>query len=250
MTMILYQFPLSHYCEKVCWALDYKKLPYQTRNLIPGAHLFITKRLGPKSSVPILQHEKKIIQDSTHIIDYLDEHYPQKSLSPSDPNLRTEALEWEEYFDKEIGVHLRRFAYFHLLEEDTLVKSLLLHNAPWYGKPLYSIAFPLVKKLMKKTMNINTLSTEKSQKSLEAALEKLNENLKGKEFLVGKQFSRADLTAAALLGPLCTPPEHHFPWPSLEEMPIALQENRLRNETQVYFKWVLGIYSKYRHPKI
>ena len=35
---ILYQFPLSHFCEKARWMLDYKELEYVAQNLMPGAH--------------------------------------------------------------------------------------------------------------------------------------------------------------------------------------------------------------------
>ena len=79
---LLYQFALSHYCEKARWALDIKGVPYQLINLIPGPHLFTTKKLAKQSSVPILSHQGKIIQDSTNIIDYLDEKFPSKPLNP------------------------------------------------------------------------------------------------------------------------------------------------------------------------
>ena len=34
----LYQFPLSHFCEKARWALDYKSIAYRPVNLLPGFH--------------------------------------------------------------------------------------------------------------------------------------------------------------------------------------------------------------------
>lgn len=246
MEMILYQFPLSHYCEKVRWALDYKKIPFQTRNLIPGPHLFVTKRLAPKTSVPILIDGEKIIQDSTRIIDYLDEKYPENSLTPRNENLRKEALELEEYFDKNVGVQLRRFAYFYLLEDKALVTSLLLQNAPRYKQPLYKLFFPLVKQLMKKSMSIYEKPTQKSLQILEETLHQLNQRLKTNRFLIGDQFSRADLTACALLGPLCSPPEYDFEWPDFEKMPAALREFRKTHEADPFFGWVLKIYRNHR----
>lgn len=244
--MILYQFPLSHYCEKVRWALDYKKIPFQIRNLIPGPHLFITKRLGPKTSVPILTDGEKNIQDSTLIIDYLDTQYPEHSLTPSDLSLKKEALELEEYFDKNIGVHLRRFAYYHLLQENSLVTSLLLQEAPSYSRPFYKLFFPIVKQLMKKTMNIYEEPSKKSLHILENTITELNRMLANKKFLVGNQFSRADLTAAALLGPLCTPAEYAFDWPSFEQMPAPIREFRKTHEGDPFFRWVIQTYQENR----
>ena len=40
----LYQFPISHYCEKTRWHLDAKGLPYVTKNLVPGVHRLVLRR--------------------------------------------------------------------------------------------------------------------------------------------------------------------------------------------------------------
>lgn len=37
--LTLYQFPISHYCEKIRWALDFKQLKYNTVNLLPALHI-------------------------------------------------------------------------------------------------------------------------------------------------------------------------------------------------------------------
>ncbi|MCP3675846.1 MAG: glutathione S-transferase family protein, partial [Gammaproteobacteria bacterium] len=42
----LYQFPISHYCEKIRWSLDYKNLDYKIINLLPGLHIKTTKKLA------------------------------------------------------------------------------------------------------------------------------------------------------------------------------------------------------------
>ena len=52
MALVLYQFPISHFCEKARWALDYKGLDYTTKNLLPGLHVKTTKKLAARSSVP------------------------------------------------------------------------------------------------------------------------------------------------------------------------------------------------------
>jgi len=53
--LTLYQFPISHYCEKARWALDYKKLDYRKVNLLPGPHMKKTKKLSGKTQVPVLE---------------------------------------------------------------------------------------------------------------------------------------------------------------------------------------------------
>ena len=74
MTMKLYQFAISHFSEKVRWALDYKNLNYQPVFLLPGAHIKPIRRMAPRSSVPVLDHDGEIVQGSAEILEYLETH--------------------------------------------------------------------------------------------------------------------------------------------------------------------------------
>jgi len=240
----LYQFAISHYCEKVRWALDYKKINYKPVNLIPGPHLFTIRRLAGKSSVPVIDDNGMRIQDSTDIITYLDKKYPQKPLTPQDGDLKKEAINLEEYCDQEIGVHLRRYLYNTLLHDRKLVSSLLLQQGPVYGPKLYAVLFPLVRFAMRKSMNIHPESAKRSEKRLTDALDRLNRIMAKNKFLVGNTFTRADLTAASLLAPLCFPPEHEFKWP--DQIPEPIKSFREAHRRDPVYSWVLHLYSTCR----
>lgn len=90
--LALYQFPISHYCEKVRWALEYKNIEYKKVNLLPGLHAKKAKKLTSNSSLPILVHDKTVMNESSKIISYLDQAFPNNSLTPSDQNLKQEAM--------------------------------------------------------------------------------------------------------------------------------------------------------------
>ncbi|WP_305856865.1 glutathione S-transferase family protein [Balneatrix alpica] len=216
----LYQFPISHYSEKARWALAYKGLPYQKVNLLPGLHSKTTTRLAKRSSVPILQHEQNIIQNSSDIIDYLDQHFSERPLTPVDPAARAQALEWESYVDKELGPHVRRLCYFTLLDHPRLCISLLGHQGPWYGKLFLRLIFPKLRKLMYHYLKISPESVAESEQQVRQALAKLNQAWRHSGYLVGDQFSRADLAAAALLAPLCAPSQYGIPWPKHYPQPL------------------------------
>src|SRR5262249_32602984 len=115
--MKLYQFPFSHYCEKARWALEYKRVPYQPVNLLPGLHLKAVRRVASNTSLPVLLDEESAVQDSSAIITYLDARFPTPSLTPADPAAAREALEWEDYLDEQIGVTLRLWFYYHALAD-------------------------------------------------------------------------------------------------------------------------------------
>ena len=83
MALKLYQFAISHYCEKIRWALEYKGLNYETVNLLPGQHVKTIRKLtGQASSVPVLEHDGQVVQGSAAILDYLDQAFPEHSLTP------------------------------------------------------------------------------------------------------------------------------------------------------------------------
>ena len=68
----LISFPVSHYCEKVRWALERLDIPYVEERHVPIFHWLYTKPLGG-SSVPVLVTEDAILTDSAQILRYLDQ---------------------------------------------------------------------------------------------------------------------------------------------------------------------------------
>ncbi len=238
----LYQFPISHYCEKVRWTLDYKNLNYEVKNLIPGLHALKTKKLSPQTSVPIVIHDDQAIQGSSQIISYLDKTFPTPYLTPKEAQIRNKALEWEEYIDKEIGINIRLCCYHILLEYPEIVIPFFAHNGSWYGKPFLTFMFPKLKVRMTQKMKINDVSAKKARESLTIAIDRLNSHYQKNEFLVGNQFSRADLTAASLLAPLCMSEKYGLKWP--EKLPIQMEE--LVAEFSEKISWVHDFYEKYR----
>jgi len=238
----LYQFPISHYCEKVRWALDYKHIEHQLVNLLPGLHIKKTMKLAQHSSVPVLVDGDKIIQNSSDIITYLDEQYPQNKLTPVDEETKKQALEWENYVDAELGPHVRCVCYHVLLDYPEVVIPFFTHNGPWYGKILIKFGFKKLQKKMRYFMKINTESAKESHHKMEQAINKIDQHLQNNNYLAGDQFSRADLAAAALLAPLCQPEGYGLDWP--ESSPKAMQE--LTDEFKDRLKWVHTLYNIHR----
>lgn len=251
MSRLLYQFPISHYCEKVRWAMDHKRLEYKVKNLLPGFHLRTTQKIAPKSYLPILidsksgrdkQSGSQQIQNSHMILNYLDEAYPDKSLTPKDPELLQQALEWEKYCDIEIGIHVRCYSYHYLLSHPKIVVPLLTQDGSWLGSLLFKLSFSKIEKIMRKVMRINEASAIDSEAHIQQALDTLYEAYQKSEFLVGDQFSRADLAAASLLAPLIMPEGYGLDWP--ETVPETLQNFVDKNESKL--ARVRQIYQQFR----
>lgn len=104
----LYQFELSHYCEKVRFLLDYKGLAYRKIEIVPGVGQIDLMRMSGQRQVPVLKDGSQIIADSTAIADYLDKQYPDRPLIPTEPKLRGLCLLMEQWADESIGINARK----------------------------------------------------------------------------------------------------------------------------------------------
>lgn len=237
----LYQFSISHFCEKARWALDYKGLSYKTKNLLPGMHLKPVRKLAPKSSVPLLLHQDSIIQGSADIISYLDTTFPQKPLTPTQSAEKAEAAHWEAFADEQLGPHVRRVSYHVLLNFPDAVIPRMAQGGPWYGALLLKRIFPTLQQRMRALMKLNDDTNRESIEIIDRAVDKIKLRLEGRRYLVGQQFSRADLAVAALLGPLCRPDRFDE-----SDYPVPPAFTALRQRYHDQLPWAAAIYEQYR----
>jgi glutathione S-transferase len=242
----LYDFRFSHYSEKARWALDFKGIPYRPRHLLPGFHMRTARKLAPRTSMPILKTDSAVIQDSTEIINFLDRTFPDRSLTPSDPKDANSAIDWEEYLDEEIGVTLRLWFYYHTLPDRDRALRFLCRDAPWVQRSLFAWSFPRIRDAMTRMMKISEESAGGAERRLLLALDRIDEALERGPFLVGNSFSRADLTAGALLSPLCRPGESESDVEALLPPPVRALREQLQSRRS--YRWVQELYREHRSP--
>ncbi len=101
-TPLLWHIPLSHYNEKVRWALDYKGVAHRRRVLGPD-YLIRAWRATGQGKLPILRLDSQAIADSTRIIAALEDRYPNQPLYPQDAAARQIALALEDDLDETLG---------------------------------------------------------------------------------------------------------------------------------------------------
>jgi glutathione S-transferase len=200
----LYQFPISHYCEKTRWHLEHKGLDYQVDNLFPGLHRLKSQRLAGIRTLPILQDGDQTIGDSTQIALYLEQQYPERPLLPSDAAQRQEALELEERFDR-LGVHVRRWLYGQIKDWESVMHAMLKVYRPLLG--LRDLMKPVLINGVHKLYGVTPQRVAQSQAELLEGLALIESRIQGdpSRYLVGDQLSLADISAAALFAPLFTP---------------------------------------------
>jgi glutathione S-transferase len=244
---ILWQLQISHYNEKVRWALDCKRVPHVRRSLLPAWHAVKTKRLtGEIETTPVLTLDGRAIGDSTQIIAALEERWPQPPLYPEGEAERRRALELEEFFDEELGPHLRRAVYHELLPYPELTLPLFANGQKPFARLLLRAMFPLLRVGMRRSMNIYPEPAERSREKTVAAMDRLEAEIGPSGYLVGDSFTVADLTAAALFYPIARPPE--FPYPSIADPPEPAREFVDSLLERPGGQWVAEMYRRHRNP--
>ena len=240
----LYDFTFSHYSEKARWALDFKGVPYTARHLLPGFHMRTTRKLAPRSSVPILKTDDAVIQGSSEIIDFLEKNFPERRLTPSDPQEANSALEWEKYLDVEIGVTLRLWFYFHTLPDRDRALKFLCTDVPWFQRSVFALTFTPLRRKMTQLMNINAENASSAERRFALAFDRLDQALERGPYLVGNSFSRADMTACSLLWPLCRPGESEADVEALLSPTVCALRKQLQHRR--FYGWVLERYQRDR----
>jgi glutathione S-transferase len=220
----LITIPPSHYCEKARWALEHAGIPYREEGHPPLLHRLATKMGRGGRTTPVLVAGKKVLADSTDILQFIDvEHAEGWRPYPTDSQLRVEAEELEEVFDTRLGPHTRRLAYFHLLQDDRLFLASVLAGVGGVERALFRALAPAIKKLMRVGMKIDDEGAERSLGHIQSVFDTVGELLAdGRSYLVGKAFGAADLTFAALAAPILLPRNYGSPLPSLDELPSEL----------------------------
>jgi glutathione S-transferase len=245
----LWHIEISHYSEKARWALAYKGVEHRRRAPVPGAHIPVALWLtrGEQKTFPILTLEGRNVGDSTALIAALEDRFPDPPLYPADPEQRRRALELEDFFDEELGPHMRLLAFHEMRNDPERFKSLMEATAPG---PLKKLAGPTA--LYARTyanLRFRVDSAEDAATArlkIVAALDRLEDELNGNRYLVGDSFTVADLTAAALFFPLVRPDEG--PVPNDEPAPRGLEAFRTPLVDRDGFKWVEEMFSRHRQP--
>jgi glutathione S-transferase len=244
---VLWQLQLSHYNEKVRWALDYKHVPHIRRSLLPGPHIRKAQRLtGDTSTTPVLTLDGRSIGDSTRIIATIEQRWPRPPLYPEDETQRRRALELEEYFDEELGPHIRRAMYHEMLPHPELLLPRFTNGQPLRQQTLLRAGFPALRAAMRRKMDITPETAAASRAKVIAAMDRLEREISLTGYLVGDSFTVADLTAAALFYGVARPPEFPYPIVAPGDLPESWREFLDSLARRPGGQWVTDIYRRYR----
>jgi glutathione S-transferase len=242
---VLWHLKVSHYNEKARWALDHKRIPHVRRAAVPGRHAAIARKLTGGTTLPVLVLDGEAIGDSTRIIEALERRWPEPPLYPSDPGERQRALELEDFFDEQLGPHVRMLVVHHMLPDANLMLGAFVPDLKGVRRLAARAAFPRLRPRLAADFAIDDGNVALAYEKLREAGERFRAELQPSGHLVADTFTVADLTLAALLAPAIAPDQFPYPQPQRGHPRLAPLRDALAPEL---LEWTREMYGRYRSP--
>ena len=246
----LYQFPLSHFCEKARWLLDHKELNFTAQNLIPGVHRAFTQLKTGQNTLPILKDQERWIAGSTEIALYLDEQYPEHPLLRANPQLRSEALEINDIAN-ELGEYVRRWGLAHALAESDEPLEIMI-GEKGYLRKFEKFSKPIIKSLVTKSYKLDAEKVIQAKEAMELIIADLNTRLNENQgrYFVGDRLGLADISVCSMLAPLLE--IQGTPWENEGKIHVSEEYSAFKNALldQPLGQYVKRIYDTERRARI
>jgi len=197
---------LYHYWSSVCsqklrMCLAEKALPWESvhvdiftfENYEPAY-----TRLNPKALLPALDHDGRIVTESTVMLEYLEDVFPQASLRPDDAYARSLMRLWlfnaEEIAHPAVGVcsfkarHAKRFKAAGISDEEVLRAADKCPN-------------PVVRQRLRRRVEAGVSEAEENEAyvQLDFLLDEMERQLSRGPWLAGPQYSLADIGMAPMI---------------------------------------------------
>lgn len=249
---MLWHIGVSHFSEKVRWALDYKGVEHERRTPAPPAHMAVALWLtrGAQKTFPVLELDGEAIGDSSAIIGTLEARYPEPPLYPEDPFARRRALDLEKFFDEGLGPAVRLVGWHHMRQDRERLGDVAVRSLPG---PLrrFGPARAAITTFAGTFVNLRYRVADREAESraraaIVAGVDRLEAELGGGEYLAGDAFSVADLTAASLLYPFVLPPEG----PDLPSAPESGQPFVAELRERPFWGWVERMFERHRKRRV
>jgi glutathione S-transferase len=218
----LWHLKVSSYNEKARWALDYKRVPHVRRAVTPGNHPTTARRIWGGDTLPALVlDDGEAIGDSTAIIAALEQRHPEPALYPGDPEERRRALELEDFFDEELGPHVRVLVVHSALPDAKLFLSTFTPDVKGPRRVAAQAGFPVLRRRIAAAFALDDDRVGLAFAKIGSAGERFRSEVGPDGYLVGGRFSVADLALAALVSPAVAPTQFPYPQPQRDHPRLA-----------------------------
>ena len=165
-------------------------------------------------------------------------------MYPVDLAERRRALDLEDFFDEELGPHVRLLVAHHMLPNASLTLGAFAPDLAGARRLAARAMFPAVRRRSIATLAITPRSVDLAYEKVRAAGQRFKAELQPSGYLVGDGFTVADLTLAALVAPAVAPEQ--FPYPQPQRGHPLLTPPRAALSEYGVLDWAHQMYARHR----
>jgi glutathione S-transferase len=195
--IVLHQWVMSPFCNKVRRCLEFKGLSYQVVNY-NGLRALDAAKLSPAGKLPVLDYDGQRLQDSARIARFLDQKHPEQPLYPAEPEALALSRVLEDWASQSLYFHE---LYLRMLDPVALEKALDLVCAgrPGWERPI--VKFVLKSRYPKKVaqQGLGKYTRSEAVEQLMYLVQSLDAMLASQPFLTGAAMSIGDISVVAQL---------------------------------------------------
>lgn len=202
----------------------------------------------PKLIITGNGEEARVLHDSSDILAFSDTLIQDEKLKLYPADKKEAICEWEDLFDEELGPHVRRWAYCHVLYHKGIY-SLLSQGSPLYEKVAGFLSLPLIQRALYKLIGCGKKDAKEiSFSKIVGVFSKVDEALAdGRPFICGDTFTAADLTFASLGAPVVLPKGYGTRLPPIEMCPKEMAESVEQMRKSAAGKLISKLYETERY---
>lgn len=195
--IVLHQWEISPFCQKVARSLRFKGLDYEAVNY-NGLKAMFAARLSPVGKLPVVDIDGTRVQDSTRIARYLDQHYPEPPLYPADPQQRAQAELWEDYADELLYWYE---VYLRVNDPDALDQAVTLsmEGRPAVERLPVKLSLRTMLRISLAGQGLGRMKREDVHAEFLRQLDRIETLLPASGWLVGKNKTIADIAVGSQL---------------------------------------------------
>ena len=194
--LILHQYNMSPFNEKVQRMLNLKGVPFEDKMWRIADRGKIMK-INPIGKLPAIEHDGKVICDSTDVVHYIEKTFPDPPLIPADPALRGMVHVLEDWADESLYFYEMRLRFTTPGNQERNIPRMVAHENGFLRWFLPKVIPKGIRKITA-TQGVGRKSLDQVLTDTDRHVEAVHNLLQGTDWLVGDRLSLADLAVYAM----------------------------------------------------
>lgn len=185
----IYQFEVSPFCDKVRRVCRYKNIPFTAQEV----SLLGAGKYSSAKKLPVIDDGDVRIEDSTQIMQYLEEMQPEPALFPTDPAQLALCHILEDWADESLYYYDIALHFSFPENAKRRAGHLLQHEKPWF-RTLFGPIVPIMLRKAGEYQGAGRRPREIILKDIDLHINSIAGLLGDQPFLLASGLSAADIS--------------------------------------------------------